>query len=97
MIRFYYEPLKVMFKIGNTVTFLEYRYVLTKCFIWSINEHFLKYDVLINSDFYLFQNNFASLRGPKWVLYRLKKFLLEALHWLTAPRKYPSVIFCSQG
>jgi len=41
MIRFYYEPLKVMFKIGNTVTFLEYRYVLTKCFIWSRNEHFL--------------------------------------------------------
>jgi len=26
----------------------------------------------------------------------LKKFLLEALCWLTAPRKYPSVIFCSQ-
>jgi len=22
--------------------------------------------------------------------------LLEALYWLTAPRKYPSVIFCSQ-
>jgi len=25
-----------------------------------------------------------------------KKILLEALYWLTAPRKYPSVIFCSQ-
>jgi len=25
-----------------------------------------------------------------------KKYLLEALRWLTAPRKYPSVIFCSQ-
>jgi len=25
-----------------------------------------------------------------------KKFLLEALHWIIAPRKYPSVIFCSQ-
>jgi len=41
-------------------------------------------------NYYLFQNNFANLRG------RLKNFLLEALHWLTAPRKYPSVIFCSQ-
>jgi len=29
--------------------------------------------------FYLFQTNFASLRGPKWVLFRLKRFLLEAL------------------
>jgi len=26
------------------------------------------------TDFYLFQNNFASLRGPKWVLFRLKNF-----------------------
>jgi len=31
--RFYYERLKVMFKNGNKVTFLEYRYVLTYCFI----------------------------------------------------------------
>jgi len=51
---------------------------------------------LISLNFYLFQNNFVSLRGPKWVLFRLKKFLLEALCWLTAPRKYPSVIFCCQ-
>jgi len=51
---------------------------------------------LISLNFYLFQNNFASLRGPKWVLFRLKKILLEALYWLTAPRKYPSVIICSQ-
>jgi len=28
LIRFYYERLKVMFKNGNTVTFLEYRYVV---------------------------------------------------------------------
>jgi len=27
--RFYYEHLKSCLKIGNTVTFLEYRYVLT--------------------------------------------------------------------
>jgi len=27
---------------------------------------------------------------------RLKKILLAALYWLTAPRKYPSLIFCSQ-
>jgi len=27
----------------------------------------------ISLNFYLFQNNFASLRGPKWVLFRLKK------------------------
>jgi len=33
---------------------------------------------LISLNFYLFQNNFASLRGPKWVLFRLQKFLLEA-------------------
>jgi len=51
---------------------------------------------LISLNFYLFRNNFASLRGPKWVLFRLKKFLLEALYWLTVPRKYPSVIFCSK-
>jgi len=25
-----------------------------------------------------------------------KKILLEALHWLNAPRKYPSVTFCSE-
>jgi len=24
------------------------------------------------------------------------KFLLEALYWLTAPRKHPSVVFCPQ-
>jgi len=29
LIRFYYEHLKAMFKNGNMVTFLEYRYVLT--------------------------------------------------------------------
>jgi len=28
----------------------------------------------ISLNFYLFQNNFASLRGPKWFLFRLKKF-----------------------
>jgi len=28
----------------------------------------------ISLNFYLFQNNFASLRGPKWVLFQLKKF-----------------------
>jgi len=25
-----------------------------------------------------------------------KKILLEALYWVTVPRKYPTVIFCSQ-
>jgi len=34
----------------------------------------------ISLNFIIFQNNFASLRGPKWVLFRLKRFLLEALH-----------------
>ena len=34
---------------------------------------------LIILNFYLFQKNFANLRGPKWVLFRLKRFLLEAL------------------
>jgi len=35
---------------------------------------------LISLNFYLFRNNFASLyRGPKWVLFRLNKFLLEGL------------------
>jgi len=34
---------------------------------------------LISLNFYLFQKKFASLRGPKWVLFRLKRFLLEAL------------------
>jgi len=29
LIRFYYEHLEVMFKNGNIVTFLEYRYVVT--------------------------------------------------------------------
>jgi len=34
----------------------------------------------ISLNFYLFQNNFAGLTGaPKWVLFRLKRFLLEAL------------------
>jgi len=28
---------------------------------------------LISLNFYLFQNNFATLRGPEWVLFRLKK------------------------
>jgi len=32
---------------------------------------------------------------PQMFFLRLKKFLLEALYWFTAPRKYPSVIFCS--
>jgi len=30
------------------------------------------------------------------LLFHLKKFLSEAPYWLTAPCKYPSVIFCSQ-
>ena len=34
---------------------------------------------LIILNFYLFQKNFTNLRGPKWVLFRLKRFLLEAL------------------
>ena len=34
---------------------------------------------LISRNFYFFQNNFASIRGPKWILFRLKRFLLEAL------------------
>jgi len=33
---------------------------------------------LISLNFYLFQNNFATLRGTKWVLFHLKRFLLEA-------------------
>jgi len=51
---------------------------------------------LISLNFYLFQNNFASLGGPKCVLFRLKKILLESLYCLTARREYPSVIICSQ-
>ena len=34
---------------------------------------------IISLNFYLFHNNFASFRGPKWVLSRLKRFLLEVL------------------
>jgi len=34
---------------------------------------------LISLNFYLFQIKFASLRGPKGVLFRLKRFLLESL------------------
>jgi len=34
---------------------------------------------LISLNFYLFQNNFASLRGPKWVFFRLQRFLLGTL------------------
>jgi len=34
---------------------------------------------LISLNFYLFQNNFANVRGLKWVLFRLKGFLLETL------------------
>jgi len=34
---------------------------------------------LISLNLYFFQNYFASPRGPKWVLFRLKRFLLEAL------------------
>ena len=39
------------------------------------NERVLLVEVwctLISLNFYLFQNNFASLRSPKWVLFRLK-------------------------
>ena len=33
---------------------------------------------LISLNFYLFQNNFGSLSGSKWILFHLKRFLLEA-------------------
>jgi len=59
-----------------------------------INKRALLVEVCLS--FYIFQNNFASHRGRKWVLFRLKTFLLEALYWLTAPPKCPSVIFCFQ-
>jgi len=35
---------------------------------------------LVSLNFYLFQNNFATLRTPKWVMLRLKRFLLETLN-----------------
>ena len=43
--------------------------------------HMIKKRALQKFDghFYIFQNNFASLRGPKWVLFRLKRFFLEPL------------------
>jgi len=50
----------------------------------------------ISLNFSLFRSIFASLRGPKRGLFRLKKIFLEALYWFPAPRKYPSVIFCCQ-
>jgi len=41
-----------------------------------INKRVLLVEVrctLISLNFYLFQNNFASIRSPKWVLLRLKR------------------------
>jgi len=35
---------------------------------------------LVSLNFYLFQNNFATLRTPKWVMLHLKRFLLETLN-----------------
>ena len=43
---------------------------------WDSHRHPIPVDKPVN--FYSFQNNFASLKGPKWVLFRLKRFLLEA-------------------
>jgi len=69
-----------MFKTGNFVTLL-----VAVCFdiiFQMINKRALLAEascMSISLNFYLFQNNFASLRGPKWVLFRLKRFLLEAL------------------
>ena len=40
----------------------------------------------ISLNFYLFQNNFASLRDPKWIIFRLKWFLLDILN--AAPRNW---------
>jgi len=41
-----------------------------------INKRALLVEVWCTSlNFCLFQNNFASLKGPKWVLFRQKKYL----------------------
>jgi len=45
---------------------------------------------LISLKFYLFQINSATLSSPKWVLFRLKRFLLEVLLLVVAILK----IFC---
>jgi len=97
LIIFYSEHLKVMFKKW------QYGHIswIQLCFnvmFHMINERTLVevWCTLISNDFSLFQSIFASLRGHNWGLFRLKIFFLEALYWLTAPRKYPSIIFCSQ-
>jgi len=50
---------------------------------------------LLASIFIYFKIILQVLEAPN-AFCSAKKFLLEALYWLTAPRKYPSVIFCSQ-
>ena len=41
------------------------------------------------------QNNLASVRGPTWALYRLERFLLEALRFSTALKSFLLYAFFS--
>ena len=78
LIRFYYEHLKVKM-ILNHITWIP---VCFNIMFRMINKRALLVEVwwaLISLIFYLFQNNFASFRSPKWVLFRPKRFILEAL------------------
>jgi len=67
-----------MFRNGDIVTLLEYRYVLT-CFIWSINEHLLKFGAHPLASIFIYFKIILQFWGPKLGFVPLNRFLLEAL------------------
>ena len=53
--------------------------MLKQSSMWSINEHLLKFHAhYLASLFFLF-NNIVCLKGSKWVLYRHRSFIQEAM------------------
>jgi len=78
------------------VTFLEYRYFFNEMF-HMINKQALVevWCTLISLNFSLFQNIFASLKGPKMGLFRLKNFswrpYTDSLHHVNIPLSYSAL------